>query len=192
MATQLHPQLLSHDGTMRKKCYQRDFKKLPNQKSIDIPMQTSKALFVTNSKLSTNAHLVRICPEMGADYQRMHISFEYALRWARKVCSVFQNYKRNNYVMTKCSIIPVLPKRTSSIIWNAIVVQQVMNYTLSSLHFEKCEIVRNTISFHINLFPCYASHRLKQVRCLALEVIIFCLTIVCVWEGLGRGGVLQQ
>ena len=126
------------------------------------------------------------------NYQRMHISFEYALRWARKVCSVFQNYKRNNYVMTKCSIIPVLPKRTSSIIWNAIVVQQVMNYTLSSLHFEKCEIVRNTISFHINLFPCYASHRLKQVRCLALEVIIFCLTIVCVWEGLGRGGVLQQ
>ena len=44
-----------------------DFKKLPNQNSIDTPMQTSKALFVANSKISMNAHLVRIClkPEMG-------------------------------------------------------------------------------------------------------------------------------
>ena len=53
-----------------------------------------------------------------------------------------------------------------------------MNYTLSSLHFENFQIVRNTISFHINLLPCYASHHLKQVRCLALGVNIFCLTIV--------------
>ena len=46
--------------SMCKKCYLRDFKKLPNQNSIDIPMKTSKAFkfFVTNSKLSTNAHLV--------------------------------------------------------------------------------------------------------------------------------------
>ena len=44
-----------------KKCYLRDFKKLPNQNSIDIPMQTSKALFVANSKVSMNAYLVRIC-----------------------------------------------------------------------------------------------------------------------------------
>ena len=33
-------------------------------------------------------------------------------------------------------------------------------------------------SFHINLLQCYASHLLKQVCCLALAVIIFCLTIV--------------
>ena len=50
---------------MLKICYLRDFKKLPNQNSIDIPMQTSKALFVANSKISTNAHLVRICLKMG-------------------------------------------------------------------------------------------------------------------------------
>ena len=67
-------------------------------------------------------------------------------------------------------------RKDSSINWSAIVLQQVMNYTLSSLHFEKCKIVRNTFSFHINLLPCYASHRLKQIPCLALEVIIFCLT----------------
>ena len=36
---------------MSKKCYLRDFKKLPNQNSIDIPMQTLKALHFTNSKL---------------------------------------------------------------------------------------------------------------------------------------------
>ena len=48
------------------------------------------------------------------------------------------------------------------------------NYTLSSLHVKSL----NTISCHINLLPCYASHRLKQVCCLALEVIIFCLKIV--------------
>ena len=47
---------------MLKKCYLRDFKELPNQNSIDIPMQISKTLFVANSKLSTNAHLVQICP----------------------------------------------------------------------------------------------------------------------------------
>ena len=48
------------------------------------------------------------------------------------------------------------------------------NYTLSSLHVKSL----NTISCHINLLPCYASHRLKQVCCRALDVIIFCLTIV--------------
>ena len=51
MAEQMHPQQPSHDDTMRKKFYLRDFKKMPNQNSIDIPMQTSKALFVTNLKL---------------------------------------------------------------------------------------------------------------------------------------------
>ena len=56
--------------------------------------------------------------------------------------------------------------------------QKVTNYTLSSLHFEKFEIVGNTISFHINLLPFYASHCLMQGCCLALEFIIFCLTIV--------------
>ena len=40
-------------------------KKLPNQNSIDISMQTLKALFVAISKISTNAYLVRICPEDG-------------------------------------------------------------------------------------------------------------------------------
>ena len=53
-----------------------------------------------------------------------------------------------------------------------------INYSLSSLHLEKCEIVWNAISFHINLLSCHASHRLKQVSCLALEVIIFRLTKV--------------
>ena len=66
-------------------------------------------------------------------------------------------------------------RKDSSVIWSAIIVEQVMNYTLSSLHFE---ILLNTISFHINLLPYYASHRLEQDRCLALEDIIFCLTIV--------------
>ena len=40
-------------------------KKPPNQNSIDILVQTTKALFVANSKLSTNAHLVQICPKHG-------------------------------------------------------------------------------------------------------------------------------
>ena len=43
---------------MHKKCYLRDFKKLHYQNSIDIPMQTSKALLLQTQK-----------------YQRMHISF---------------------------------------------------------------------------------------------------------------------
>ena len=51
---------------VRKKCYLRDFKKVPNQNSIDIPKLTSKALFVANSKVSTNAHLVQICLKVGA------------------------------------------------------------------------------------------------------------------------------
>ena len=46
------------------------------------------------------------------------------------------------------------------------------------LCISKREIVRNTISFRVNLLQCYASHRLKQVCCLAFVVIIFCLTIV--------------
>ena len=61
MAEQLQPQLPSHGDTVHKKCYQRDFKKLHNQNSIDSPMKVSKALFVANSKLSMNAHLVQIC-----------------------------------------------------------------------------------------------------------------------------------
>ena len=92
MAEQLHPQPPSHDDTIAKKCYLRNFKKLPNQKSIDIPMQTSKNLVVSNSKLSTNAHPVRICLEHG-----------------RKACSVLQNYKWNNYVITMSVIIQELP-----------------------------------------------------------------------------------
>ena len=35
-----------------------------------------------------------------------NISFEYAKRWARKACSVLQNYKWNKNVMTMCVIIP--------------------------------------------------------------------------------------
>ena len=58
MAEQKHP-------PMRKKCYLLDFKKLPNQDSIDILMQPLKALFVANSKLSRNAHVVRLCAEDG-------------------------------------------------------------------------------------------------------------------------------
>ena len=41
----------SHDDTMRKKCYLRDFEKPPNQNSIDIPMQTSKAFFCRKLKI---------------------------------------------------------------------------------------------------------------------------------------------
>ena len=87
MAEQLHPQQPSHDGTMRKKCNLRDYKsrreKPPNHNSIDIPMQTSKALFVdavieglfvANSKLSTNAHLFRICPK-DFDGRRRYVLF---------------------------------------------------------------------------------------------------------------------
>ena len=36
MGEQLHPQQPSHDGTMSKKCQLQDFKKQPNQNSIDI------------------------------------------------------------------------------------------------------------------------------------------------------------
>ena len=45
------------------------------------------------------------------------------------------------------------------------------------LCISKYKIVCNTISFCINLLQCHASHRLKQFRCLALAVIVFCLTI---------------
>ena len=41
------------------------------------------------------------------------------------------------------------------------------NFMLSSLHFEECENHLKYFSFHINLLPCYASHHLKQVSCLA-------------------------
>ena len=69
-------------------------------------------------------------------------------------------------------------RKDSRIIWSAIVVQQVMNYTLSPLHFENVKS-SEIISFHwhINLLQCYASHRVKQNSYLALAVIIFCLTI---------------
>ena len=36
MGEQLHPQQPSHDDTIRKKCWLRDFNKPPNQNSIDI------------------------------------------------------------------------------------------------------------------------------------------------------------
>ena len=52
MGEQLHTQHPSHDDTMHKKCYLRDFKKVPNENSIDILMQTLKDLFVTNSRVS--------------------------------------------------------------------------------------------------------------------------------------------
>ena len=53
------------------------FKKLPNQNSIDIPLQTSKALFVANSKVSTNAHLVLICQDniMPKDGRKRYVLF---------------------------------------------------------------------------------------------------------------------
>ena len=64
---------------MHKKCYLQDFKKLPNQNSIDILMQTLKALFVANSKVSTNASLVRIYLKMGA--QGMFCSSKLQRAW---------------------------------------------------------------------------------------------------------------
>ena len=38
----------------------------PIRTALTFRMRTSKALFVANSKLSTNAHLVRICPKDGS------------------------------------------------------------------------------------------------------------------------------
>ena len=67
-------------------------------------------------------------------------------------------------------------RKDSSIIWSAIVNRWWI--TRSVLCISKYDIVKNTISFHINLLRCYASHCLKQVHCLALAVIVFCLTIV--------------
>ena len=52
------------------------------------------------------------------------------------------------------------------------------NFMLSSLHFEECENHLKYFSFHINLLPCYASHHLKQVHFLAVQVILFCLRII--------------
>ena len=43
-------------------------------------------------------------------------------------------------------------RKDSSTIWSAIVMQQVMNYTLSSLHFEKCEIVREIQFLFISFY----------------------------------------
>ena len=65
-------------------------------------------------------------------------------------------------------------RKDSRIIWSAIVVQQVMNYTLSPLHFENVKS-SEIISFHwhINLLQCYASHRVKQVSYLALALSYF-------------------
>ena len=66
---QLHPQQQFDDDTHAQEMLPTRFQelqKLPNQNSIDIPMQILKALFVANPKLST--------------IQRMHISLEYALK----------------------------------------------------------------------------------------------------------------
>ena len=106
---------------MLKKCYLRDFNKQPNQNSIDIPMQTSKALFVTNSKLSINAHLVWICPK---DRRGRYVLFF-------KITSLSEIKRNDNVCDHSC-----VARKDSRIIWSAIVVHQVMNYTLSHLHFE--------------------------------------------------------
>ena len=76
---------------MRKKCYLQDFKKQPNQNSIDIPMQTSKTFFVANSKVSTHAHLVQICLKMGTKGMFCSSNFQ-----------------------AMCVITPVMPERTEA------------------------------------------------------------------------------
>ena len=116
------------------------------------------------------------------NYQRMHISFENALKMGAKgmFCSSKLQVKLKRYdeSLTMCVIIQVLPKRTQ--VYNLECNRCATGDKLHDQSFacRKCVIVRNTISFHINLLQCYASHRLKQVCCLALAVIIFCLTIV--------------
>ena len=71
MAEQLMP-LPPHPMTMpcRRNASYEISKNPPNQNSI--PMQTSIALFVANSKLSANAHLFWICPE---DWRGRYILF---------------------------------------------------------------------------------------------------------------------
>ena len=64
-------------------------------------------------------------------------------------------------------------RKDSSIIWSA-------RSVLCQCIFEECEIAESSeIQFLvISIYLIFASHHLKQVRCLALEVIIFCLKIV--------------
>ena len=73
MAEQLQPQQPSLKTPHTRNATHDISKKLPNKNSIDIQMKTSKAVFVANSKLSTNSHLVRICPEDG--YRRNFLFF---------------------------------------------------------------------------------------------------------------------
>ena len=47
----------------------------------------------------------------------------------------------SNYIYDDICNYSGVAQKDSSINWSAIVAQQVMNYTLNSLHFEKCEIV---------------------------------------------------
>ena len=67
-AEQLPPLLTSYDDAMHKNCYLWDFQataQSEQQWHSDANCWTWNALFVTNSKLSTNAYLVWICPENG-------------------------------------------------------------------------------------------------------------------------------
>ena len=73
-------------------------------------------------------------------------------------------------------------RKDLSITWNAIVVPQVMKYTLSPLHFEMGNRPKyNFFSYQSTSMlckTCIASHHLKQVRCLALAVIVFSVVLV--------------
>ena len=87
---------------MQKKCFLRDFKKLPNQNSFHIPMQTLKALFVATSKISINAHLLRICLKMGVKGMSCSSKLQ-----VQKKC--------NDNVCNHCGV----AQKDSSIIWSA-------------------------------------------------------------------------
>ena len=65
---------------------------------------------------------------------------------------------------------------------------------LSSLHAKSpSRLVYNFLSYQsTRLLLCYANHRLKQVCCLALDVIIFCLTKVACDVIVSLGGVARR
>ena len=75
---------------------------------------------------------------------------------------------------------PGLPWKDSCIIWSEIVVQQVMNFTLTSLDFKKCEIVWITFSIYIAVkrFYFHAMQVIARSKPFVLHFRLFCLSIV--------------
>ena len=55
--------------------------------------------------------------------------------------------------------------KDSTIFWSAIVVQQVMNYTLSSWHFKKCEIIQKFLFISIYFKRCKSLLQATPLSC---------------------------